>query len=309
MQFSHFDLNLLRILDMLLTERSVTRAADNLHVTQQAMSGSLRRLRDYFDDPLLIRVGREMELSPLALGLITPVREALLTVESALNYRASFDPKTTARTFRIAISDYGSFVIMPPLLRLLAREAPQIALEVRGLVEQSFLALEHGDLDFVATAHPADLYGRYRPGDNIRREQLFMDDFVCIADKNHPEIDGELTEALYHRLPHAVVRFGAHVETIVERAWKAHRFQPRLGSTAPAFATVLFMLPGTVLVATAQRKLAQVLAPPLNLRIHESPLAIGTLEEDLFWHERSTDDPAHAYLRGAFRDLASTLQG
>lgn len=307
MRFSHFDLNLLRVLDMLLTERSVTRAAENLHVTQQAMSGSLRRLRDYFDDPLLVRIGRDMELTPLAQGLVTPVREALLTVESALNYRPRFDPKTTARTFRIAISDYGSFVIMPPLLRLLAREAPQIALDVRVLVGQSFLALEQGDVDFVTTAHPTDLYGPYRPGELIRRERLFSDDFVCITDRNHPDIGGELTLELYRTLRHTAVNFGPNVETIVERAWKAHRFRPDIGSTALGFATMLFMLPGTVLVATAQRKLAEVLAPPLNLSIHEAPMAIGTLEEHLFWHDRSTDDQAHAFLRGAFREVALAL--
>ncbi|MBP7339481.1 LysR family transcriptional regulator [Niveispirillum sp.] len=307
MRFAQFDLNLLRVLDMLLSERNVTRAAENLHVTQQAMSGSLRRLRDYFDDPLLVRVGRRMELTPLAQGLVAPVREALLTVESALNYRPRFDPRTTARTFRIAISDYGSFVIMPPLLRFLAREAPQIALDVRALVEQSFVALEHGDLDFVITAHSADLYGLYRPGDFIRREWLFSDDFVCIADRNHPDINGDLTEDLYRRLPHTAVHFGPNVDTIVERAWKAHDFRPNIGSTALGFATMLFMLPGTILIATAQRKLARVLAPPLNLNIYEVPMAIGTLEEHLFWHERNTDDPAHCYLRGAFRDLASSL--
>ena len=309
MRFSHFDLNLLRVLDMLLTERNVTRAAENLHATQQAMSGSLQRLRQYFNDPLLVRIGRGMELTPLAQGLVTPVREALLTVESALNFRPTFDPGTTNRTFRIAISDYASFVIMPPLLRLLAREAPYIALDVRALVGQSFVALEHGDLDFVITAHPTDLYGLYRPGEHIRREWLFADDFVCITDRNHPDLKGALTPELYQELPHTAVHFGPNVDTIVERAWKLNQFQPRIGTTAPGFATMLFMLPGTALVATAQRKLAQVLAPPLNLAIHEAPMAIGTLEEHLFWHDRSTDDPAHAYLRDTFRILASALRG
>lgn len=301
MRFSHFDLNLLRVLDMLLTVRSVTGAAENLHVTQQAVSGSLRRLREHFNDPLLVRVGRAVELTPLALGLTVPVRQALLTIEGALDYTPSFDPKTAKRTFRIAISDYGSFVIMPRLLKLLAKEAPDIAFQVGSLQEQSFIALEHGDLDFVAAPYPVDLFGLYRPGDSIHHERLFSDDFVCVVDADHPEIKDRLSEEQYRRLSHAFVHFGSHVETLVERGWKTHKLQPRIGVLAPGFASVLFMLPGTASIATVQRLLAEALAASLGLRIHASPLQFAPVDENLFWHQRSNQDPAHAYLREAFR--------
>ncbi len=96
MQFSHFDLNLLRSLDALLAERNVTRASERLFVTQQAMSGALRRLREHFENELLVRVGRQMELTPLARSLALPVRDALLKVETAVNTQPSFDPRTRA---------------------------------------------------------------------------------------------------------------------------------------------------------------------------------------------------------------------
>lgn len=306
MRFSHFDLNLLRVLDMILTERSVTGAAQNLHVTQQAVSGSLRKLREHFDDPILVRVGRDMELTPLAAGLIMPVRQAIMTIEEALDYTPSFDPKTAKRTFRIAISDYGSFVIMPRLLKQLAKEAPDIAFQVSGLQEQSFVTLEHGDLDFVATTYQIDLFGQYRPGESIDHDRLFSDDFVCVTDANHPDIKGKLTEEQYRRLPHGVMRFGSHVETMVERGWKTHRLQPRIGMVAPGFASLLFMIPGTASIATVQRRLAETLSAPLGLHIHESPLEFGLLEENLFWHRRSKQDPAHAFLREAFRTVTAT---
>ncbi len=306
-RFSKFDLNLLRALDALLTERSVTRAADDLCVTQQAVSGSLRRLREHFDDPLLVRVGREMELTPLARGLVAPLHEALLNLQSALHIRPSFDPKLAARTFRIAISDYGSFVIMPRLLRMLAKEAPLITLEVTGLKNQSFLELEHGELDFFATTSPTDLYGIYRPGEHVRSQALFQDDFVCLADKAHPDLKGELTAELYRGLPHSLVRFGALAGTIVEHGWRQQGLVPKIASIAPGFATMIFMLPGTASIGTAQRKLATVLAGPLNLRVHECPVPIDRLEECLFWHDRNSQDPAHAFVRTAFQEVSLQL--
>jgi hypothetical protein len=111
MQFSHFDLNLLRSLDALLAERNVTRASERLFVTQQAMSGALRRLREHFENELLVRVGRQMELTPLARSLALPVREALLKAETALNTQPSFDPVTAKGTVRVAMSDYTSLVL------------------------------------------------------------------------------------------------------------------------------------------------------------------------------------------------------
>src|ERR1700757_4799238 len=110
MQIRRFDLNLLPSLDALLAHQNVTRAAEQLFVMQQAMSGALSRLRAHFEDELLIRVGRHLELTPLAKSLVRPVREALLASQAALDTRPSFDPATARRPCRIAMSDYASLV-------------------------------------------------------------------------------------------------------------------------------------------------------------------------------------------------------
>src|SRR5882724_11432730 len=176
MQFSHFDLNLLRSLDALLAERNVTRASERLFVTQQAMSGALRRLRGHFENELLVRVGRQMELTPLARSLAHPVREALLKVETALNTQPSFDPGTAKGTVRVAMSDYASLVLLPRLMQILAAEAPKLTVQVEAYNDLSFPRLDSGDLDFCVTVSERSLYSDNFPNGEIRAQGLFHDD-------------------------------------------------------------------------------------------------------------------------------------
>lgn len=305
-QFSHFDLNLLRALDALLAERNVTRAAERLFITQQAMSGALRRLRDYFDDELLVRVGRHFEVTPLAHSLVIPVREALLRVEAALATQPSFDPACATRTVRLAISDYASLVLLPRLMSLLAVEAPNVTMRVETLSSSSFRRLEHGDLDFCVTVPHWGLYNDYGPSGDIQTEELFDDDFVCVVDRRHHPAPTMTLEA-YRAAKHNVVRFGNGIETLVEHSWRQAQFEANIAATAPSFSALMFMVPGTPLVATAQRRLASTLAPSLRLKVLECPVPVPLLNEHMMWHSRNDSDPAHCYLRETFRKLAEKL--
>lgn len=300
MDLSHFDLNLLRSLDVLLRERNVTRAGQRLFVTQQAASGALQRLRQHFSDELLTRVGRTFELTPLARSLIVPVREALLAAQVALDTRPTFEPREARSTCRVVMSDYSLLVVLPRFLRILTAEAPHMRCVVQPLTKSSFERLSMGDLDFCLTANDPRLYGSHRPGKLIRSEPMFQDDFVCVVDPNQIDVSKGLSLATYRRLRHNSVMFGEGVTSIVERAWAASRYEYDVAVIAPSFSALIVMLPGTPLIATAQRRLAQVLAPRLGLAIIESPLKPATLHENLMWHERSEGDPAHEYLRNVF---------
>ena len=307
MGLHQFDLNLLRALDALLSERNVTRAAEKLFVTQQAMSGSLHRLREHFGDELLTRVGRKMELTPLARSLQKPVREGLLHVHSALETRPTFDPAAARRTFRVAMSDYASVTLMPRVMRKLASEAPHMTCHVETLNETSFDRLDDGDLDFHLSAGDCRLYGDHPPGAEISSIPLFRDDFVCVVDRRNALVGAEMTLDLYQRLPHNVVRMGAGLKTIVEQGWLDAQLKLRIVSTAPTFTALIFMVPGTPLVATAQRRLATALAPALNLRVLECPVRFDFLQENLAWHPRNEGDPCFEYVRQVFRDAAGEL--
>jgi LysR family nod box-dependent transcriptional activator len=126
MQLNRFDLNLLIALDALLHEKNVARAAERVFVSQPAMSAALQKLREYFEDPLLVRVGRGMQLTPRGPSLVEPVREALLRIQATLGTQPSFDPRTVQRTFTLIVSADALLRVMPAVFRRLAREAPGI---------------------------------------------------------------------------------------------------------------------------------------------------------------------------------------
>ncbi len=307
MNVHSFDLNLLRALDALIRHRNVTRAADQLHVTQQAMSGALRRLRDHFGDDLLVRVGRSMELTPLGHALVDPVREVLLQAQATLATQPRFDPATARARIRVGMSDYSSLIFLPCLLRRLAEEAPNISVEVEGLTDRAYLALESGELDFCISPMDPDLFLSFNPSDHLTADPLFEDDFVCVVDGNSFGSQAELTADQYRSAKHNVVRMGDGVQTVVEHAWLLAGFHPKIAATAPSFSALIFALPGTPLVATAQRKLATKIAPILGLTVLPCPLTIPVLREDMMWHQRNRNNPAHVYMRMVMAQEAARL--
>src|SRR5579875_11372 len=149
MKLSQFNLNLLVALDALLRERNVTRAGESIGVSQPAMSATLARLRELFKDDLLVRVGRRLELTPLAGELIGPVRQCVMQIEDVIEHRRAFRPATEERSFIIAASDYASFLLLPPLLERLAADAPGIAVKFVRLDANAVEQLASGLLDFV----------------------------------------------------------------------------------------------------------------------------------------------------------------
>ncbi|MGA2511741.1 MAG: LysR family transcriptional regulator, partial [Candidatus Acidiferrales bacterium] len=149
MKLSEFDLNLLIALDALLTEKNVTRAGMRIHLSQSATSAALARLRSFFQDQLLVPVGGRMALTPVAQGLIKPVRNLLLQAQATIATQTRFDPATSRRRFSVAVSDYAITVFMADALRIVQRLAPHIAFELAPTSERAVEALEAGTLDFL----------------------------------------------------------------------------------------------------------------------------------------------------------------
>lgn len=303
---NRFDFNLLLALDTLLSERSVTRAAERLCVTQPALSGSLQRLRQHFDDPLLLRVGREMELTPKARALIEPVRAALLHINAALETQATFDPGTSERTFRVAMSDYCVHVYLPKVVQILSTQAPQVRLMVENVFGPSFSRLEGGDIDMVITHGDRSLFGREGRDVDLICATLFSDSFMCVVSRDHP-IGEMMTKDDYLSYPHALAFFGANVRTVEEAEIERRGIVIKELLHIPSFAGLLQMLPGTELIATVQCKLAEQLADLEKVRVLRPPINLGTLEETLIWHTRSDDEPGHMWLRNVMKEAAAGL--
>ena len=306
-QLQRFDFNLLKSLDALLTERNVTRAAERVFLSQPAMSGALKRLREELNDQLLIRVGREMELTPLARTLSVSLRTLLQSIQEMLDTRVSFDPGSARRSFNLAMTDYGSMVLLPYVLERLATEAPYISCNVQPIDEAAAARVMGGEVDLLVGAREWTEANQDRGAAVLCSEPLFSDDFVCILTQDHVLSQEELTLDRYADLAHGVVTFARYGESIVERQWRAAGLDVRVSVTAPDFATLILVLPRTRLIATVPRRIAAISAQTLRLKMLECPLALPKLEESMVWHPRASLDPAHEYLRAVFAEAASQV--
>lgn len=306
-QLQRFDLNLLKSLDALLTERNVTRAAERVFLSQPAMSGALKRLREDLNDQLLIRVGREMELTPLARTLSVSVREVLQSIQEMLDTKLTFDPASARRSFNLAMTDYASMVLMPYVLERLASEAPYISCHVQPIDEAAVGRIMSGDIDLLIGAREWTEENQDRGAALFCSEPLFSDDFICILTQSHAISQAELTLEQYSDLAHGVVTFTRYGESIVERQWRAAGLDIRVSLTAPDFATLILVLPRTQLIATVPRRIAAISAQTLRLKMLECPLALPKLEESMVWHPRASLDPAHEYIRAIFTEAAGQI--
>lgn len=308
MHFRKFDLNLLVVLDALLTERNVTRAAEQLFVTQPAVSNALTRIREYFDDQILVRHGREMELTPLARSLVAPVRELILNAGVLLDGDYLFDPAKASRSFRIAMSDYCATVLMAPLMRIISREAPGIRCEVTTLSERSISMLVAGELDMCLTAQDLRMLDAAVEADQFGKLLLFTDDFVCAVDAQHEGIGAALDLSTFLAMPHAVTRFGSGTISMEERTWQRLGLDVKVAAVAPTFGSLISLLEGTPLIISLQRRLAERLAAAFSIRMLTPPIDIPSLEQTLYWHSRSEHDKAHFWMRGVLNRAAATLE-
>ena len=186
MQLNRFDLNLLIALDALLREKNVTRAAERVFVSQPAMSAALHKLREYFNDPLLVRVGREMELTSRGESLVEPVREALLRIQMMLGTQPTFDPKTARREFTVIMSEEAVPGVLPPLLRTLAHEAPELDLHIEMVSPTALSRLEYGEADLCLCLENLQMFDLRAYPENIRSMPLRSVKWVCAVSKDHP---------------------------------------------------------------------------------------------------------------------------
>ncbi|MGE4341360.1 MAG: LysR family transcriptional regulator [Pigmentiphaga sp.] len=308
MNLKNFDLNLLVALDALLSECNVTRAAERLCVTQPAMSNALQRMREYFNDPILVRVGRTMQPTPLAELLRGPLREVMLQTGKILKADYNFDPMQAKRTLRIMMTDYCASVFSGPLMRVLSAEAPGIKLEVLPLAAEALDDMIAGKFEMLISAQDLKLMDPEVDEHLINRGHVFSDEFVCAVDVDNPHVGKELDTETYLRLPHAVTRIGNAYLSLEEQATRRLGLDIQIAATTPTFASLPSLLPGTPLIITLQKRLADQFARAIPMRTFAPPVAIPGLEETLYWHNRFQDDEAHAWMRNAIMRAGAQME-
>ncbi|WP_170929364.1 MULTISPECIES: LysR family transcriptional regulator [unclassified Pseudomonas] len=282
------DLNLLVILDALLGEQHVTRAAERLHLSQPAVSHALARLRDLLGDPLLVRAGSGLAPTARALELAAPLAETLAQVQSLLAPN-TFDPASARRTFRLAMSDYGAAIILPGLIRTLRAEAPGIDLQIshasrEGMVE----GLLNGDIDLAAGVLPE------LPGE-LRSTPLFEERYVCLLDRQSLPAGGVLDLPTYLSRPHVLLEMRGSGTPEIERTLTALRERRRVAISLPHWSVAPRFISGTDLILTvASRALNEV--DDESLIVVPPPFEIAPFTFVSAWHKRRGGDQALNWL-------------
>ncbi|WP_426237179.1 LysR family transcriptional regulator [Pseudomonas sp. TWP3-2] len=282
------DLNLLVILDALLSEQHVTRAAERLHLSQPAVSHALARLRDLLGDPLLVRAGSTLAPTARALELVAPLAEALAQVQSLL-VPNSFDPASARRTFRVAMSDYGAAIILPGLIRTLRREAPGIDLQISHASREGMLdGVLTGDIDLAAGVFP-------ELPNELRSTPLFEEHYVCLLDRQSLPADGQLDLPTYLSRPHVLLEMRGSGTPEIERALTALRERRRVAISLPHWSVAPQFISGTDLILTvASRALNDV--DRESLIVVPPPFEIAPFTFVLAWHKRRGGDQALNWL-------------
>lgn len=291
------DLNLLRVLDVLLEDQSVTRAAARLGLTQPAVSRALGRLRAHFEDGLLARAGHRMVLTPRARALAQPLREALLGLDAAVRAGPSFAPDRCRRTFQIATIDYGVALLIPALMRRLTALAPHAGLAVTTQREDFSAALEAGTLDAVVAPRRAASAG-------IVWRKLFSDRFVCVVRAGHPRVGRRLTLDRYCELSHLAVSPQGRGPSGADEALAKLGRRRLVALRAPSFLAAPLLVAQSDLVLTTPERIVRSFVESLRLRVLEPPLALPGLTVSLAWHERVRRDPEHTWFRERLTEAA-----
>ncbi|HWN70579.1 MAG TPA: LysR family transcriptional regulator [Haliangium sp.] len=294
------DANLLVSLDALLRETSVTRAARRMGLTQSAMSHALARLRDHLADPLLVRAGRQMVLTPKAEALAPRVARLVEEMSRLFSPGEGFEPASLTRAFSLRTTDHILFVLMPEIDALLNAEAPGVDLLVSSLSEEGVDALRHGQCD-LAVGVFSDL-----PSD-IREQALFTDRFVCLVRKEHPVARTGLSLSQYGAIPHVLVAPRGSPVGIVDRQLAEHGIRRRVARSVPHFLVAPFLVMHSDAVVTMSERMAQRISPLLDLAVLEPPLTLPHYTLTMAWHERHDNDPAHRWLRDVLVRAASRL--
>lgn len=297
MNLANVDLNLMVMLDAVLSTRSATLAASRLHVTQSAVSNALKRARALFDDALVVRRGNGFALTPRAEALAPRLRDVLGEVRDLV---AAEDEHAGPRSVTIGCLDAISITFVPVLLPLMRERLPLTRLRTMTPDHVRTIGLERSEVDLVVGAL------RDTPA-GCDAEDLFEDPLVVIAAARHPEIKTRLSVQTYASLPHAELGLFGEAEDRIDRALAAVGLSRRTEVVVPHLAALPFLVSGSDRIATVPRSVARRFAGPLKLRVLRPPVVLGPIVVRMIWHRRHADDRTHLALRDLVRRAARRM--
>ncbi|TRA95273.1 MULTISPECIES: LysR substrate-binding domain-containing protein [Rhizobium/Agrobacterium group] len=296
-----YDLNLLPVFLALMEERSVTRAANRLGITQPALSNSLNRLRDMLKDPLFIRERYGIKPTQLAEEITPTIEAALAQLDDLVVHQQDFNPASAERLLLIAPNSYVELVLMPALVARLREQAPGIKLRMTPFGND---LADTG----VISGTTAIVLGRIiDPPDNLVVQHLMDDGLACIVRRDHPDVRDHLTRELYESLKHVNVLPPGRIRAGVFQALGQQNLKREVAVSVTHFLSVPEMIAVTDYCATLPRLICRNLEHDPRLKVIPAPVDLGTFPVEMAWHVRYRHDPAHRWLRGVVSELAKNV--
>ncbi|MBP9032575.1 MAG: LysR family transcriptional regulator [Pseudomonadales bacterium] len=314
MNIERIDLNLLVYLDVLLRERNVTRAASYLGITQPAMSNGLRRLRELFDDPLLVRTSEGMTPTERALELQPVVRSVLAAVERAVQPKKPFDAAQSTRVFRIMASDYAESTLIPAVLERLQREAPGIALDIMTPSDVSYLNVEQGKVDMVINRFDS-------MPQSFHQNTVWQDSFSCLLSVHNPVLEGGFDLESYLQAQHVWVSktgmgvgVGVNPGDVQDLGWVDEALarlgrKRRISVFTRHYQVAVLLATQKHLVVTVPSKLALLMHDNPRVAIKAPPFEIPPFELKMAWSPLLQRNPGHQWMRRLIGEVARELDG
>ena len=301
--FEKIDLHLIRVLHTVIAERSVSRAAVRLGMHQPAVSTALKRLRDLSGDPILVRSGSGMQPTDAALRMLEPSAAILQAAENLFTEARAVDPRSAARTFRIAASDYLDPQFLPKLVAYLKKHAPLCTVEIMALSHDVDYSgqLAHGDVDVVIGNWP-------QPPAELRMAQLFADDTVCLVSQNHPAVRRGWSPQEWLDAEH-IAPMPTHpgAKGVIDDALTAQGLRRNIAVRCAHFGLMPQMVASSLLVLTTGRQFCERYAAQLPLAILAPPVPLPQMRYYQLWHDRTHHSSAGTWLREAVRNTAMQL--
>ncbi len=279
--------------------QSVSRAAGLLGMEQASASIALNKLRQHFDDRLFVRTAGGMTPTPRAQSIYPDLLEALARIGAARGKPAMFNPASAVREFRICMTDISEIIILPKLVNHLQKTAPGLVIEAERISDNSRQALVSGDVDLAVGFLPNLEAGFYQ-------QALFEQDFVCLAAKNHPRIQGKVTPRLFSKEGHILVTTAGTGHAVVDKMLAKQKIERRVVLRVPSFLGVARIVAQTDFLVLVPRLLGVALAKQERVQVLEPPTLLPHYKVKQHWHERFNLDPGSIWLRQTVAKLFTT---
>jgi DNA-binding transcriptional LysR family regulator len=302
MQLRNVDLNLLVIADALYRHRNVSRAATELGLSQSAVSHALARLRKDFDDPLFVRTAKGVLPTEFARSIQADLVELVQRADRLLNRRAAFDPAVARGRIVFSTTDYVEVVLMPKLLKTLAREAPGLQVSIRPTGgELPKRGLEEGSVDLAI----AGFYENLPEG--FYQAKLFSDTFSSATRKGHPIVRDRLGIDDFFALEHALITLSGDFKDKITTLVGKKRRERRIVYGSYSFTGLAWVLAEADFVLTAPTLLIEAYAQHFPIKAWKCPIDVGSIDLQMVWHEQTHRDPLRVWLRARIKDVCAKL--